>query len=90
MEWSVKAVEQVSGRVLELATTEPGVQFYTGNFLDGSITGKYDIAYDKNYGLCFEPEHYPDSPNRPDFPSVVLNPGEEYKTTTRWKFSVLN
>ena len=87
--WGIKAVEPISGRVLELATTEPGVQFYTGNFLDGSITGKYDVVYNKNHGLCFEPEHYPDSPNRPDFPSVVLNPGEMYKTRTVWRFSVL-
>jgi aldose 1-epimerase len=89
LSWNIKVVEPVSGRVMELATTEPGVQFYTGNFLDGSITGKYDVVYNRNYGLCFEPEHYPDSPNRPDFPSVVLNPGEVYKTRTVWRFSVL-
>ena len=90
LDWVVKAVDQTSGRVFELATTEPGVQFYTGNFLDGSITGKHDVVYEKRYGLCFEPEHYPDSPNQPNFPSVVLSPGEEYKTTTVWRFSTLN
>ena len=88
LEWVVKAVDPASGRVLELATTEPGVQFYTGNFLDGSITGKDEVVYNKRYGLCFEPEHYPDSPNQPNFPSVVLNPGDEYCTTTVWRFSV--
>lgn len=89
LEWVVKAVEPVSGRVFELATTEPGVQFYTGNFLDGTLTGKGGVVYEQRYGLCFEPEHYPDSPNQPNFPSVVLNPGEEYNTTTVWKFGVV-
>ncbi len=89
LEWTIKAVDPESGRVLELATTEPGVQFYTGNFLDGSLTGKEGVVYEKRYGLCFEPEHYPDSPNQPNFPSAVLNPGEKYKTTTVWKFGVV-
>lgn len=88
LEWVIKMSEPVSGRVFELATTEPGVQFYTGNFLDGSLTGKESVNYQHRYGLCFEPQHYPDSPNQPNFPSVVLNPGEEYKTTTIWKFSI--
>jgi len=90
LEWTIKAVDPESGRVLELATTEPGVQFYTGNFLDGSLTGKGGVVYKKRYGLCFEPEHYPDSPNQPNFPSVVLNPGEKYQTTTVWKFGVVD
>jgi aldose 1-epimerase len=89
LEWVVTAEDPESGRVFELATTEPGVQFYTGNFLDGTITGKYGVVYNQRYGLCFEPEHYPDSPNQPNFPSVVLNPEEEYNTTTVWKFSVM-
>jgi aldose 1-epimerase len=89
LEWVVKATDPESGRVFELATTEPGVQFYTGNFLDGSLTGKGGVVYEKRYGLCFEPEHYPDSPNQPNFPSVVLNPGDEYKTTTVWKFGLV-
>lgn len=88
LEWVIKAVDKSSGRVFQLATTEPGVQFYTGNFLDGSITGKQGVVYQKRFGLCFEPEHFPDSPNQPDFPSVVLNPGEAYKSKTVWKFSV--
>ncbi len=87
LDWVVKAVDPTSGRVFELATTEPAVQFYTGNFLDGTLTGKYGVVYNQRYGMCFEPEHYPDSPNHPDFPSVVLNPEEEYNTTTIWKFS---
>jgi aldose 1-epimerase len=90
LEWTIKAVDPESGRVLELATTEPGVQFYTGNFLDGSLTGKGGVVYKKRYGLCFEPEHYPDSPNQPNFPSVELNPGEKYETTTVWKFGVVD
>ena len=90
LEWVVKMVEPESGRVFELATSEPGVQFYTGNFLDGSLTGKGGVVYEQRYGLCFEPEHYPDSPNQPNFPSVVLNPGEMYETTTIWKFGVVD
>ena len=89
LEWVVKAIDPASGRVMELATTEPGVQFYTGNFLDGSLVGKGDVVYQHRFGLCFEPEHYPDSPNQEGFPSVVLNPGEEYNTTTIWKFGVV-
>jgi aldose 1-epimerase len=76
-----------SGRVMEVLTTEPGIQFYSGNFLDGSITGKEGIKYDQHFALCLEPQHYPDSPNKPDFPSTVLNPGEKYKHITVFKFS---
>jgi len=89
LEWVVKMTEPQSGRVFELATADPGVQFYTGNFLDGSLTGKKGVVYEKRYGLCFEPEFFPDSPNQPDFPSVVLNPGEKYETTTIWRFGVV-
>jgi aldose 1-epimerase len=89
LEWVVRVVEPTSGRVFELATTEPAVQFYSGNFLDGSLTGKYGVTYEQRYGLCFEPEHFPDSPNQPNFPSVVLNPGDEYKTMTIWRFSTV-
>jgi len=88
LEWVVKTIEPTSGRVFELATTEPATQFYTGNFLDGSLTGKYGVVYNQRFGLCFEPEHFPDSPNQKNFPSVVLAPGDEYKTTTVWRFSV--
>jgi aldose 1-epimerase len=80
--------EPESGRFMEIHTTEPGIQFYSGNFLDGSITGKSGRAYGARSAFCLETQHYPDSPNRPEFPSVVLNPGETYKTTTIHKFSV--
>jgi aldose 1-epimerase len=76
-----------SGRFMEVSTTEPAVQFYTGNFLDGSLKGK-NATYNKRFGLCLETEHYPDSPNQPQFPSTVLKPGETYKTSTKYTFSV--
>ncbi|SDE22032.1 aldose 1-epimerase [Dyadobacter soli] len=78
--------EPESGRVMEVFTTEPAVQFYTGNFLDGKLTGK-GATYSKRFGLCLETEHYPDSPNQPQFPTTTLNPGDTYKTTTKYKFS---
>ncbi len=80
--------EPTSGRIMEVFTTEPGVQFYSGNFLDGSITGKGGVAYQHRAGFCLETQHYPDSPNQDHFPSTVLNPGETYRTTTVHKFSV--
>jgi len=76
-----------SGRMLEILTTEPGVQFYTGNYLDGSLTGKYGIVYRKQHALCLETQHYPDSPNHPNFPSTILKPGETYRQTTIHRFS---
>ncbi|MEP6737627.1 MAG: aldose epimerase family protein [Chryseolinea sp.] len=79
--------DSVSGRVMEVSTTEPGTQFYTGNFLDGSVTGKFGTVYKQRYALCLETQHFPDSPNHPKFPSVVLNPGEQYNTQTIFKFS---
>lgn len=79
--------EPKSGRVMSVYTTEPGIQFYSGNFLDGSITGKYGVVYRHRYGLCLETEHFPDSPNQKKFPSVVLNPGEVYSTQTTYAFS---
>ncbi|MCK5271883.1 MAG: galactose mutarotase [Sedimentisphaerales bacterium] len=84
---AARVFESTSGRVLEIYTTEPGVQLYTGNFLDGSLTGKFGKVYKKHYGFCLETQHYPDSPNKPDFPSVVLRPGETYATVTVHKFS---
>jgi aldose 1-epimerase len=69
-------------------TTEPGVQFYTGNFLDGTITGKDGHVYRKRYAFCLETQHFPDSPNQPNFPSTILRPGETYKSRTVYKFSV--
>ncbi|MBT1703586.1 aldose epimerase family protein [Chryseosolibacter indicus] len=80
--------DSISGREVTVYTTEPGVQFYSGNFLDGSITGKSGVVYNKRYGLCLETQHFPDSPNKPEFPSVVLNPGETYTSQTVYKFSV--
>jgi aldose 1-epimerase len=82
-----RVVEPKTGRIMEVWTTEPGVQFYTGNFLDGSAHGKGGIAYTKRSAFCLETQHFPDSPNQPKFPSVVLNPGERYHTTTIYKFS---
>ena len=73
---------------MEILTTEPGIQFYSGNFLDGTITGKDGIVYKHRYGFCLETQHFPDSPNKPDFPSVVLKPGETYSHTTIHRFSV--
>ena len=75
-----------SGRVLEVWTTEPGIQFYAGNFLDGSLYGPSGRAYRQSDGLCLETQHYPDSPNQPDFPSTVLRPDETYETTTIFRF----
>jgi aldose 1-epimerase len=85
---AAEVYEPASGRVLQAFTTEPGVQFYTGNFLDGSFTGFNAIKYQKHYGFCLEAQHFPDSPNKPQFPSVVLNPGEKYTQLTVYKFSV--
>lgn len=76
-----------SGRVLELHTEEPGVQFYSGNFLDGSLSGK-GRTYGFRSGLCLEPQHFPDSPNHPSFPNTILRPGEEYATVSKYKFYV--
>lgn len=79
--------DSTSGRLVEMTTSEPAVQFYCGNFLDGSITGKGGVVYKRRYGLCLETEHYPDSPNQPAFPPVVLNPGETYSTQTQYRFA---
>jgi aldose 1-epimerase len=87
LERAARVVEPESGRVLEIWTEEPGIQFYTANFLDGSLCGK-GRPYDRRCAFCLEPQHYPDSPNRPEFPSTVLRPGEEYSTRTVYKFRV--
>lgn len=81
--------DSVSGRTLTVETTEPGIQFYSGNFLDGTIVGKYGVKYNKRSGLCLETQHFPDSPNRPDFPSTLLNPGEKYASTTTYTFGLI-
>ncbi len=80
--------EAGSGRVMEVLTTEPAVQFYTGNFLNGSVTGRNGKGYEKRSGFCLETQHFPDSPNQPAFPSTVLKPNEVYESTTVYKFSV--
>jgi aldose 1-epimerase len=82
-----EAFEPKSGRVLQVLSTEPGVQFYSGNFLDGTITGKGGKAYNRRFGFCLETQHFPDSPNHPKFPSTMLKPGQTYSTTTIFKFS---
>ncbi|MFC8126608.1 aldose epimerase family protein, partial [Streptomyces sp. NPDC057302] len=76
-----------SGRSMKIATTEPGVQFYSGNFLDGTLTGPSGRTYRQGDGLCLETQHFPDSPNRPTFPSTVLRPGETYRSSTVHGFS---
>jgi aldose 1-epimerase len=81
-------VEPRSGRVMEMFTTEPGVQLYTSNFMDGSVKGKGGVAYNKYQAFCLEAQHFPDSPNKSEFPSSILKPGETYKQTTIYKFSV--
>jgi len=79
--------EPTTGRVLEVYTTQPGVQFYTGNFLNGAFTGKKGITYHQRTGFCLETQHFPNSPNQPNFPSVVLRPGQQYAQTTVFRFS---
>ncbi len=84
---AVRVYEPKTGRVMELSTTEPGVQFYTGNFLDGTTTGKDGIAYRQHHAFCLEAQHYPDSIHHANFPSAVLEPGKTYTQTTVYKFS---
>ncbi|MBT3378235.1 MAG: galactose mutarotase [Lentisphaerae bacterium] len=81
--------EATSGRVMEVFTTEPGIQLYTGNFLDGSHLGKVGIAYQQHYGFCLETQHFPDSPNQPTFPSTILRPGEVYEQVTEYRFGTV-
>lgn len=84
---AARVFEPASGRVLEVLTTEPGLQLYSGNFLDGTVVGKSGRPYQKRGALCLETQHYPDSPNQPAFPSVVLRPGDTYEQTTVFRFS---
>jgi len=83
-----RVAEPVTGRIMEVWTTEPGSQFYSANFLDGTLTGKGGWIYRARNGFCFEPQHYPDSPNHPAFPTTELKPGETYRSTTHYRFSV--
>jgi aldose 1-epimerase len=84
---AARAYDPGSGRVLEVSTTQPAVQFYTGNFLDGTVTGKESHVYKRRNAFCLETQHYPDSPNHPDFPTTTLKPGETFHTRTVFKFS---
>lgn len=83
-----RVTEPTTGRVLEVLSTEPGLQFYCGNFLDGTLKGKGGWVYQHRSGFCMEPQHFPDSPNKPNFPSVVLKPGQTYRNTIVYRFSV--
>ena len=85
---AARVYEPVTGRVLDVHTTEPGLQFYSSNFLDGTIRGKGGRVYQHRAGLCLETQHFPDSPNKPHFPSTVLRPGSEFRSTTVFTFSV--
>ena len=89
LQLAARVVEPKTGRTLDVTTEEPGVQFYTGNFLDGSLTGKGGHVYAHRTGFCLETQHYPDSPNKPAFPSTILQPGQEYKTRTVFTFGVM-
>jgi aldose 1-epimerase len=84
---AAKVYEPKTGRVMEVLTTETGVQFYTGNFLDGTLKGKGEVVYKKNQAFCLETQHFPDSVNQPKFPSTILKPGSTYESTTIYKFS---
>ncbi|MBW3129215.1 galactose mutarotase [Hymenobacter profundi] len=88
MHQAASVYEPTTGRTLEVTTTEPGVQFYTGNFLDGTLTGKNNVTYGKNAGFCLETQHFPDSPNQSAFPSTTLKPGDTLQSTTIFKFGV--
>jgi aldose 1-epimerase len=83
---AARVTEKTSGRILEVYTTEPGVQFYSGNFLNGTLVGKGGRRYEHRFGFCLEPQHFPDSPNKPQFPSTVLNPGQTYSSRIVYKF----
>jgi aldose 1-epimerase len=83
---AVHVLEPKSGRTLEISTTEPGLQFYSGNFLDGTISGKAAHVYGFRSGLVLETQHFPDSPNQPRFPSTILRPGEQYQSRTVFAF----
>lgn len=86
--FAARLAEPISGRIMEVWTTEPGLQFYTGNFLDGLRVGKNGIRYRRRHALCVETQHFPDSPNHPHFPSTVLRPGERYLSVTELRFLV--
>jgi len=84
--FAARLFDPFSGREVEIYTTQPGIQFYSGNFLDDTITGKNGIRYNQHYGLCLETQHFPDSPNQQNFPNTILRPGEKYREETRYRF----
>ena len=85
---AASVIEPKSGRVLEVFSDQPGMQFYSGNFLDGETTGKNGLPMRKRTGFCLEMQNFPDAPNKPEFPSAILEPGNPYKQTTIYRFSV--
>ena len=88
LQLAARVTEPTSGRTMEIHTTEPGIQFYAGNFLDGTLTGKAGQVYAHRSGFCLETQHYPDSPNQSAFPSTILRPGERYASQTVFTFGV--
>jgi aldose 1-epimerase len=88
LELAARVFDPDSGRGLEVLTTEPGLQFYSGNFLNGTVVGSSGGTYRQGDGLCLETQHYPDSPNQPAFPTTELRPGDTYRTTTVYRFTV--
>jgi aldose 1-epimerase len=84
---AARVTDPGSGRTMEVRTMEPGIQFYTGNFLDGTIRNRKGLPYQKHAAFCLETQHFPDSVNHPDFPSTLLEPGKTYRTTTVYAFS---
>lgn len=88
LRWAASVYEPTTGRTLEVLTTQPGLQFYSGNFFDGSVKGKRGVVYHKYAGFCLETQHFPDSPNHPQFPTTVLEPGDEFRQKAVWRFGV--
>jgi aldose 1-epimerase len=84
---AARVYEPTSGRVMEVQTTQPGVQLYTANYFDGSVTGKRGVVYQQHAAFCLETQHFPDSVNQPSFPSTILQPGQQYRQTAVFKFS---
>ncbi len=87
-ELAATVYEPTTGRTMQVYTDQPGVQFYSGNFLKGNLKGKGEVAYPQHYGFCLETQHFPDSPNEPQFPSTVLRPGETFHSVTEYRFGV--
>jgi aldose 1-epimerase len=90
LSFAARIEDPESGKIVEILTTQPGIQFYSGNFLDGTIQGKNNKIYGQHYGLCLETQHFPDSPNQPAFPNTILQPGEKYSELTVYKFTRLS